>query len=88
MISVKYPNNSHLKNPELSGLYATRNFYLEHNDNKQGERVSLGCWHILPNQLAELFADELLIDKVKDFAIEIETYSNLIDWQFLGGKKF
>lgn len=70
---VKHLNASHLQKPESSGLYASRNFYLKHTDNEL-ERVSLGCWHVLPNQLAELFADEFLIDKVS--VVEEDTHIN------------
>lgn len=61
--------------PEHAGLYASRNFYIYHNDPKTNEnaldeaadetQIRLGLWHILPDYIARLSSDSLNVSEVR-----------------------
>ena len=64
---VAYPPAGDLRHPEKHGLYATRNFYVDYEDKDDEKDINLGCWHVLPNDLAKKYSKELKIET------EIET---------------
>lgn len=54
---VSYPSNLDLTKPETLGLYATRNFHLNYEDDEK--KVSIAAWHIVPNHIAKRFHKQL-----------------------------
>ncbi|XP_053670401.1 lysophosphatidylserine lipase ABHD12 isoform X2 [Anopheles nili] len=60
---ITYPPNLELKRPEKSGLYATRNFYINYRDQEEEIDVDIGVWHVLPNDLVHRYAKELHVDE-------------------------
>lgn len=63
-ISVAHPSTAVLKAPPNLGLYGTRNFYINYHDSIEEKNVSLGVWHMLPNNIAKKFAKELGLTEV------------------------
>lgn len=71
-VIVNNPKNVKFAEPEHAGLYASRNFYIYHNDPKSNElgeeadetQVRLGLWHILPDYIARMYAEPLNISEV------------------------
>lgn len=43
-------------------MYATRNFYIKYKDTKDNEDVSIGVWHILPDNAVRRFSKNLSFD--------------------------
>uniref|UniRef100_A0A182MB20 Uncharacterized protein n=1 Tax=Anopheles culicifacies TaxID=139723 RepID=A0A182MB20_9DIPT len=64
---ITYPPNLDLKRPEKSGLYATRNFYINYRDQEEEIDVNIAVWHVLPNDLVRRYAKELHVDEVSKF---------------------
>uniref|UniRef100_A0A182U6Y2 Uncharacterized protein n=1 Tax=Anopheles melas TaxID=34690 RepID=A0A182U6Y2_9DIPT len=62
---ITYPPNLDLKRPEKSGLYATRNFYVNHHDHEEDLEVNVAVWHVLPLDLVRRYAKELHVDEVR-----------------------
>uniref|UniRef100_A0A182W296 Serine aminopeptidase S33 domain-containing protein n=1 Tax=Anopheles minimus TaxID=112268 RepID=A0A182W296_9DIPT len=62
---ITYPPNLDLKRPEKSGLYATRNFYINYRDQEEEIDVNIAVWHVLPNDLVRRYAKELHVDERK-----------------------
>uniref|UniRef100_T1DP31 Putative monoacylglycerol lipase abhd12 n=1 Tax=Anopheles aquasalis TaxID=42839 RepID=T1DP31_ANOAQ len=60
---ISYPPNLDLKRPEKSGLYATRNFYINYRDQEEDLGVDIAVWHVLPNDLVRRYAKELHVDE-------------------------
>ncbi|XP_058119300.1 lysophosphatidylserine lipase ABHD12 isoform X2 [Anopheles ziemanni] len=60
---ITYPPNLDLKRPEKSGLYATRNFYINYRDQEEDIDVDIAVWHVLPNDLVRRYARELQVDE-------------------------
>ncbi|XP_058054657.1 lysophosphatidylserine lipase ABHD12 isoform X1 [Anopheles bellator] len=60
---ITYPPNLDLKRPEKSGLYATRNFYINYRDQEEDIDVDIAVWHVLPNDLVRRYAKELHVDE-------------------------
>ncbi|XP_061517031.1 lysophosphatidylserine lipase ABHD12 isoform X4 [Anopheles gambiae] len=60
---ITYPPNLDLKRPEKSGLYATRNFYVNHHDHEEDLEVNVAVWHVLPLDLVRRYAKELHVDE-------------------------
>ncbi|KFB53914.1 hypothetical protein ZHAS_00022362 [Anopheles sinensis] len=60
---ITYPPNLDLKRPEKSGLYATRNFYINYRDQEEDVDVDIAVWHVLPNDLVRRYARELHVDE-------------------------
>ncbi|XP_035894064.1 lysophosphatidylserine lipase ABHD12 isoform X2 [Anopheles stephensi] len=62
---ITYPPSLDLKRPEKSGLYATRNFYINYRDQEEDKDVNIAVWHVLPNDLVRRYAKELHVDEQK-----------------------
>lgn len=60
--TVSYPSNLDLTKPETLGLFATRHFHLNYNDDDDVDKqrgVSIATWHVLPNHIAKRFQKQL-----------------------------
>lgn len=55
---VSYPSSLDLTKPESLGLYATRHFHLNFEE-EDGKKVSIAAWHIVPNHIARRFHKQL-----------------------------
>lgn len=63
-ILVAHPSAAVLKGPSDLGLFATRNFYINYRDSSEEKNVTLGVWHMLPNNVAKKFSEELGLSEV------------------------
>lgn len=61
---VSYPSSLKLTQPQNLGIYATRNFYVTHNDPEENKSVKIGVWHVLPNFIAKAHGKKLNLSEV------------------------
>uniref|UniRef100_U5ETP8 Putative monoacylglycerol lipase abhd12 n=1 Tax=Corethrella appendiculata TaxID=1370023 RepID=U5ETP8_9DIPT len=78
---ITYPPDLDFKRPEKSGLYATRNFYVDYKDQEEDIDIKIGVWHILPNNFVKKYAKQLQLEEeiltnVTDIETESDTNSN------------
>lgn len=89
---VSYPSNLDLTRPETLGLFATRHFHLNYNDDdddnvdKQEEdgakrQVSIASWHSLPHHISKRFYKQLQLSAeiVKNISNEDNVHNDAND---------
>jgi abhydrolase domain-containing protein 12 len=69
-----------LTKPESLGLYATRHFHLEYDDD--GKKVSIAAWHIVPNHIARRFHKQLQLspETLKNLTSDAERHKDANYW--------
>lgn len=68
-----------LTKPETLGLYATRHFHLNYDDNDK--KVSIAAWHIVPNHIAKRFHKQLQLspETLKNITNDVHYNANYLD---------
>lgn len=72
---VSYPSNLDLTRPEALGLYATRHFHLNYDD-EEDKKVSIAAWHVIPNHIARRFHKQLQLSPETLKSITNDTHYN------------
>lgn len=76
---VSYPSNLDLTKPETLGLYATRHFHLNYDDDDK--KVSIAAWHVVPNHIAKRFHKQLQLspEALKNITNDVHYDANYRD---------
>jgi abhydrolase domain-containing protein 12 len=76
---VSYPSNLDLTKPETLGLYATRHFHLNYDDDDK--KVSIAAWHVIPNHIAKRFHKQLQLspETLKNITNDVHYNANYLD---------
>jgi abhydrolase domain-containing protein 12 len=69
-----------LTKPETLGLYATRHFHLNYEDNDDNI-VSIAAWHVVPNHIAKRFHKQLQLrpETLKNITNDVHYNANYLD---------
>jgi abhydrolase domain-containing protein 12 len=68
-----------LTKPENLGLYATRNFHLNYEEDDK--KVSIAAWHVVPNHIAKRFHKQLQLtpETLKNITNDVHYNANYLD---------
>lgn len=78
--TVRYPTNLDLSKPDTLGLYATRSFHVNYEDEDK-QIIRIACWHVLPNTIAKRFHKQLQLsdETLKNITNDPHYKANYLD---------